>query len=110
MIGSFVPEKEVAQLYNLVLECEKDTKAAHAMECVYGAKAGEWAVIFAACGARFCEFRYHQAEQKKRLGQYGKEVVETCLFTSLQKIPITSIIKVDLDDCVEVDLGDCVSD
>ena len=36
MIGSFVPEKEVAQLYNLVLECEKDTKAAHAMECVYG--------------------------------------------------------------------------
>ena len=37
---------------------------------------------------------------KKRLGQYGKEVVETCLFTSLQKIPITSIIKVDLGDCV----------
>ena len=38
MIGSFVPEKEVAQLYNLVLECEKDTKAADAMECVFVAR------------------------------------------------------------------------
>ena len=54
------------QLYNLVLECEKDSKAAYRMEfdAMEYAQAGEWDVIIKACEARLREFRDQQAEQE----------------------------------------------